>query len=109
MSKQTGSFSPNLKTPEPSRRQFLKSFLSGAAATAVLPIFGLHAQKALSSPLPVIPTPVAGDAAKEAFWHLVKDQFPIKPGLIIMNAANLCPSSYPVMETVFQLTRNVDS
>ncbi len=109
MSKQTGSFSPNLKTPEPSRRQFLKSFLSGAAATAVLPIFGLHAQKALSSPLPVIPTPVAGDAANEAFWYLVKNQFPIKPGLIIMNAANLCPSSYPVMETVFQLTRNVDS
>ena len=32
------------------------------------------------------------DAADEDFWRLVKDAFPLREGLIIMNAANLCPS-----------------
>jgi hypothetical protein len=56
--------------------------------------------------MPALP---AGTVADERFWDLVKEQFPLRPGLILMNAANLCPAPYPVIETVFKLTRDVDS
>lgn len=39
----------------------------------------------------------------------MKDQFPLRPGLILMNAANLCPSPYPVSGAVFQFTHDVDA
>ena len=45
---------------------------------------------------------------EEAFWGQVRKQFPIRPGLIMMNAANLCPTHYPVLESVFGLTRDLD-
>jgi len=51
----------------------------------------------------------APDAEDEAFWELVKRQFPLDPDLILMNAANLCPSPFAVQETVFRLTRDVDA
>jgi selenocysteine lyase/cysteine desulfurase len=49
------------------------------------------------------------DKGDEAFWQLVKEQFTIKPRLILLNAANLCPSPHMVRERVFQLTSDVDS
>ncbi|MCG8608414.1 aminotransferase class V-fold PLP-dependent enzyme [bacterium] len=91
---------------KPSRRQFLKGLFGGVAATSLLPTAALRA--AIRTSLPV-PTLAAGANVDESFWHIVKDQFPIREGLIVMNAANLCPSPYPVMETVFQLTRDVDA
>ena len=45
----------------------------------------------------------------ERFWHLVKSQFPLRAGLSLMNAANLCPSPYKVLESVFSLTRDLDA
>jgi selenocysteine lyase/cysteine desulfurase len=48
-------------------------------------------------------------ARDEAYWRRVKDQFSLAPGLILMNAANLCPSPYAVQESVFGHTRDVDS
>lgn len=45
----------------------------------------------------------------EAYWQMVKAQFPLRAGLTIMNAANLCPSPYPVIDAVTGLTRDVDS
>jgi len=44
----------------------------------------------------------------EAYWERVKGQFSLAPGLILMNAANLCPSPYPVQESVFSHTRDVN-
>ena len=38
-----------------------------------------------------------------------RSNFPIRPGLVMMNAANLCPTHYPVLESVFGLTRDLDS
>jgi selenocysteine lyase/cysteine desulfurase len=40
---------------------------------------------------------------------LVKGQFSIRPGLIMMNAANLCPSPYPVVDAVQSLTASIDA
>ena len=45
----------------------------------------------------------------EAFWQLVKTHFPLRPGLILVNAANLCPSPYGVQQMIFGLTRDIDS
>ena len=38
-----------------------------------------------------------GPAAGEAFWKAVRAQFVMPPDLAVMNAANLCPASGPVL------------
>jgi len=40
----------------------------------------------------------APDAHGEAYWTLVRQQFPLQPGLVYLNAANICPSSRPVLD-----------
>ncbi len=94
---------PNQFHPATTRRSFLKGFAGSAAALSVLPATGaagelLHAARRLT----------AADTANEAFWRLVKEQFTIKPRLILLNAANLCPSPHMVRDTVFRLTEDVD-
>ena len=71
------------------RRQFLKRTTMGAAVAATLPL--------------VQPT---GD--DEAYWRLVRDQFPIRRGFVLMNAGNLCPSPYAVSSAVGHYTRDID-
>lgn len=41
-------------------------------------------------------------ASEEGYWQLVKNQYRIEPGLIMMNAGNFCPSPYPVSQTMIQ-------
>ncbi len=81
-----------------SRRKLLKRMAGGLGWAAV------------ASPLvrAARPVPGAGDAAGESYWNLVKSQFPLKPGVSVMNAANLCPSPYPVQAMVLELTRDMD-
>lgn len=74
-----------------SRRELMRRVLGGISVAAALPLPG-----AISS-------------QSEDFWRVVKTQFPMRRDLILMNAANLCPSPYPVLETVFGLTRDVDA
>ncbi len=93
-----------------SRRRFLGQLLGGTAAAVTLPT-GLAAYDARSGWAALVRearTLLADEAGDEAFWRLVKEQFPVRPGLILMNAANLCPSPYPVQEAVFRFTRDVD-
>lgn len=111
----------------PDRRSFLKRAAGGAAAVAVAPAVAsafapgwLTAAESRSSGGDRLPPSGAvsldelaarartADAEDEEFWALVKRQFPLSEGLILMNAANLCPSPFPVQETVFRLTRDVD-
>ena len=76
------------------RREVLKRLAQGAALGALGGNWlGATAQE------------TAGD---EAFWEQVKAQFPIRPGLTMMNSANLCPTHYPVLDSLFGLTRNLD-
>jgi selenocysteine lyase/cysteine desulfurase len=51
----------------------------------------------------------AADSVGESFWRLVKEQFMIKPKLIMLNAANLCPSPHVVRDKVSRLTDDLDS
>ena len=90
----------------PSRRRFLKRFAGGMAAAGLLPAFGFTGSGSFAAR---VASWAPGAARDEAFWRLVKDQFPLRPGLILMNAANLCPSPYPVSDAVFQFTHDVDA
>jgi isopenicillin-N epimerase len=83
-----------------SRRHFTRLFaVGGSAALFAHPEFA-QAQAA--------PLPAAGAAASEAFWNAVRAQFVMPPGLAVMNAANLCPSTRGVLESMYGATRDID-
>lgn len=44
----------------------------------------------------------------ESFWVAVRDQFVMPRDLGVINAANLCPSSAPVLDALFESTRDMD-
>jgi len=102
----------------PDRRRFLTQFLGGATAAALAPEALLaEGRRALEPEGHALPSgsfaslaEASGQASPtdEAYWGRVKDQFALAPGLILMNAANLCPSPYPVQEAVFRYTRSVN-
>src|SRR5262245_59358749 len=72
-------------SPDTCRRTFLKRFAGGATALSIFPTLGsaavgdefLRATKRMA---------VTG-GVDESFWRLVKEQFTIKPKLIMLNAA----------------------
>jgi selenocysteine lyase/cysteine desulfurase len=94
-----------------SRRRFLGQFFSSTVAAVALPT-ALRAHEDRSSWAELLREArslSADEPGDEPFWRLVKEQFPLRSGLILMNAANLCPSPYPVQEAVFRFTRDVDA
>jgi isopenicillin-N epimerase len=82
------------------RRDFARLFAVGGSAA----LFA-HPEFALARPAPL---PAAGAAAGDAFWDAVREQFVMPPGLAVMNAANLCPSSRAVLESMYGATRDID-
>ena len=91
------------------RRQFMKRLLGSTAALAFLPPISFDGDgssfEALEGAVKKFST---RDVGEEAFWQLVKEHFLIRKDLIMLNAANLCPSPYPVQQMVFDLTRDID-
>lgn len=81
---------------ESSRRSF---FLSLPALTA-LPASWIAFASALRA---------APDTASEAYWSLVKRQFPLDENLIYLNAANVCPASRPVLDRHAEYMRDFQS
>jgi isopenicillin-N epimerase len=94
----------------PDRRRFLAQILGGAAATLSVPgAVGAMDGNLLLGGTPVpLPRGLNPSPHDEAFWTRVRAQFPLDEGLTLMNAANLCPSPYPVQQAVFRHTRDVD-
>jgi selenocysteine lyase/cysteine desulfurase len=45
-------------------------------------------------------------ADQDKIWQLVRQQFPLEPGLTYLNAANICPSSRLVLDRYFQYLRD---
>ncbi|HXW04201.1 MAG TPA: aminotransferase class V-fold PLP-dependent enzyme [Vicinamibacterales bacterium] len=82
------------------RREFARVFAAGGSAA----LFAHPAFAGAQAP----PLPSAGAAAGERFWTAVRDQFVLPPGLAVMNAANLCPSTRAVLESMYAGTRDVD-
>jgi len=81
------------------RREFARLLaLSGAVPFVTPSIAWPKADK-----LP--PTPASPD---EKFWMAVRDQFVMPRELTMLNAANLCPSSGPVLDTLYSMTKDMD-
>jgi isopenicillin-N epimerase len=83
-----------------SRRDFARLLATGGSAV-MMP--GRALGWTDRQPLP--PTPATPN---EAFWAQVRRQFVMPESLAVMNAANLCPSSAAVLETMYRNTRDID-
>lgn len=90
----------------PDRRRFLGLLAGGVAATTIVPRSVSAAPSRLRRLSELSRSSAQDD---EAFWQLVQREFPVRPGLAMMNAANLCPSPYVVIDAVARLTRDVDA
>ena len=83
-----------------SRRLVLRRLAQGTALiTAGLP--SLPSLSSLSSRLGAAPN-------QEAYWEMVRRQFPFLEARVPMNAANLCPAPRVVAEAVAELTQDID-
>jgi selenocysteine lyase/cysteine desulfurase len=96
-----------------SRRDFARLLtLSGSAALFPASAFAQNAKSGFSladlgltdAPLPR--TPAEPD---EKFWHEVRSRFLVPPDFGFINAANLCPTSLPVVEAVERSTREYEA
>lgn len=85
-----------------SRRRFAELLAAGGSA-ALLPVPSLRVLERPGRPIPTAPP-----SADDSFWTLVRGQFALDDDLTFMNAANLCPSSRPVIETLYQRARDLD-
>src|SRR5262249_8519784 len=81
------------------RRDFARLLAIGGAAPFITP----GTTWARDAKLP--PAPASPD---EKYWLAVRDQFVMPKDLTMLNAANLCPSSGPVLETLYKMTRDMD-
>jgi selenocysteine lyase/cysteine desulfurase len=81
------------------RRNFLRSLSAGAALPASWTAFAASLQAAPPSPA----------ATDETYWAMVKRQFPLEPGLLYFNAANVCPASRPVLDRHSEFLRDFHS
>ena len=80
-----------------SRREFARRLGAAGAATLVArPTAG------------AAPVPPAPSGASEGFWISVREQFLMPADLGVMNAANLCPSPAPVIDSLLAATRDMD-
>jgi isopenicillin-N epimerase len=82
-----------------SRRDFARLLALGGAIPFLTP--GVAWPK--NAKLPATPT-----SPDERFWASVREQFVMPKDLTMLNAANLCPSSGPVLETMYRMTRDMD-
>ena len=83
------------------RRNFLKHLLAGSVATLAYPVLASAERR----------EPVAlqvGDLADERYWELVKKQFTMPSSLMMVNAANLCPSPYFINDLVSAMMRDLE-
>jgi isopenicillin-N epimerase len=82
---------------KPTRREFLQQSAtlpaSWTALAAALQAAGTAGASAVGRP-------------EEAFWQLLRRQFPLEDGLIYLNAANVCPASRPVLDRYAALLRD---
>ncbi len=86
-----------------SRRDFARLFAVGGSAA----LFADPAWARLAPQAPAF-APRSGAPGGEAYWKSVREQFVMPPDLAVMNSANLCPASRPVLEALQAETSSVD-
>ena len=84
-----------------SRREFARLFAMGGSA-AILSHQTLLGSKSVRMTDPIT-------SAGTVDWKTIRSQFLMPPELTVLNAANLCPSPAPVLETVYNYTKRLDS
>jgi selenocysteine lyase/cysteine desulfurase len=84
-----------------SRRDFARI----VALTGWIP-WALDADTAWAQAPAIGPAPASPD---ENFWVKVRQQFLMPRDLGVMNAANLCPSSAPVLQALYDITKDMDT
>ncbi len=96
-----------------SRRDFARLLtLSGSAALFPASAFAQSAKNGFSlADLGLTDAPLPRTPAKpdEKFWHEVRSRFLVPPDFGFINAANLCPTSLPVVEAVERSTREYEA
>lgn len=80
----------------PSRREFFRSLPVLGSLPASWGAFVQALQAAPGTPAP----------HNEAYWQMVKRQFPLEENLIYLNAANVCPASRPVLDRHWEFLRD---
>ena len=84
-----------------SRREFARLFAMGGSA-AILSHQTLLGSKSVRMTDPIT-------SAGTVDWKTIRSQFLMPPELTVLNAANLCPSPAPILETVYNYTKRLDS
>jgi isopenicillin-N epimerase len=85
-----------------SRRDFARLFaVGGSAALFADPVWARQ-----NPPAPAFSPGLSGSG--EAFWKSVRGQFVMPADLGVLNAANLCPASRPVLEALRRESDSVD-
>ena len=81
------------------RREFARLLTVGGAAPFLVP--GVEWPRTVGLPAPP-------SKLDEPYWQSVRGQFVMPNDLAVLNAANLCPSSAPVLETLYRTTKDMD-
>ncbi len=89
------------------RRGFLKSLAAAVAATATTPLIARGQARRPTRNFDLVKSLSNLSPQDERYWEQVKRQFTIQPDLIMVNAANLCPSPHFVQERVAQLSEQI--
>jgi isopenicillin-N epimerase len=89
-----------------SRRDFARLLALGGAAPVLAPGFEWPRP---ATPPPAPRAPIAPAVTDDRFWQTVRDRFLMPGDLAVLNAANLCPSSGPVLETLYRTTKDMDT
>ncbi|WPP49364.1 aminotransferase class V-fold PLP-dependent enzyme [Catalinimonas niigatensis] len=79
-----------------SKRKFLKQIFTGSVASLSIPAWADAYSSSIKEDFYSLST--HNNAADERYWEMVKKQFTISDKLLMVNAANLCPSPYFVTE-----------
>jgi isopenicillin-N epimerase len=96
--------------PDLNRRDFAARLLTLSGSAALMPDFLLNRERVVRSlglsEGALRATPLEPD---EKFWKEVRSRFLLPPDLAFVNAANLCPTSLPVVDALEKNTRYLDS
>ncbi len=82
------------------KRKFLKQLFTSSFASLTLPAWANAPNDLFPSREAITALATNDDPSEERYWEMVKKQFSIPDHLLMVNAANLCPSPYVVNEQV---------
>jgi len=88
------------------RRKFIGHALVGMASSLAIPSYSRNSNGDCSDVSTI--SRIDGEALDEHYWEMVKRQFSMPKGKVMVNAANLCPSPFVVTDAVIRHTRSLE-